>query len=276
MLIVFTDMDGCLLDHHTYEWEPAKPAIETLKRLHIPLVLTTSKTRAEVEYWQRLIGLHQPAIVENGGAVLVPVGSLPVMPPEAELVGGGKAAVWRLGWPHAQVVRALHRAAAESQCDIRGFSDMTLEEIATHCGMAVEQAALASQREYSEPFLLLSPKREPALLQAFMAQGLKVTQGGRFYHAQRHPGKGEAAAKLLEFLAGEGRSVTSIGLGDGLNDEGFLRLVDHPIILESGHADELARRIPHARRTAKPGPAAWSEALLAVLKEIDEDPGPAA
>ncbi|HSW51881.1 MAG TPA: mannosyl-3-phosphoglycerate phosphatase, partial [Sulfuricaulis sp.] len=63
MILVFSDMDGCLLDHHTYEWEPARPAIDTLKRFHIPLVLTTSKTRAEVEYWQRLIGLHEPAIV---------------------------------------------------------------------------------------------------------------------------------------------------------------------------------------------------------------------
>lgn len=269
-------MDGCLLDHHTYEWEPARAAIETLKRLHAPLVLTTSKTRAEVDYWQRVIGLHEPAIVENGGALLLPVGSLPVLPPEADLAAGGRAAVWRLGWPHAQVVKALHQAAAESRCDIRGFSDMTVEEIATHCGMPVEQAALASQREYSEPFLLLSPRREPALLRAFLAQGLKVTQGGRFYHAQRHPGKGEAVARLLEFLAAEGRTVTTIGLGDGLNDEGFLRLMDHPIILDSKHADELHSMIPHARRTPRPGPAAWADALLAVLKEISDDPGPAA
>lgn len=276
MILVFTDMDGCLLDHHTYEWEPARPAIETLKRLHVPLVLTTSKTRAEVEYWQRVIGLHEPAIVENGGAILIPAGSLPRLPPEAELLPHGKAAVWRFGWPHAQVVRALHRAGAESQCDVRGFSDMTLEEIAAHCNMPVEQAALASQREYSEPFLVLSPRRESALLQAFMVHGLKMTRGGRFHHAQRHPGKGDAAARLLEWLAGEQIQVTSIGLGDGLNDEGFLRLVDYPVILESAHAGELHRLLPKAQRTPRPGPAAWAEAVLSVLKRIQDDADPAA
>jgi mannosyl-3-phosphoglycerate phosphatase len=274
--MVFTDMDGCLLDHHTYDWEPARPAIEALKRLHVPIVLTTSKTRAEIEYWQRIIGLHEPAIVENGGAILIPAGSLPFLPPEAEITASGRTAVWRLGWPHPQVVRALHRAAAESACSLRGFSDMTVEEIASHCGMTVEQAALASQREYSEPFLLLTPKRESALLQSFLAQGLMITRGGRFFHAQRHPGKGEAVEHLIDFLSAEGRSVTSIGLGDGLNDEGFLRVVDHPIILDSAHAGELHRLIPHALRTPRPGPAAWAEALLHVLHQIETNPGPAA
>lgn len=269
-------MDGCLLDHYTYEWEAARPAIETLKLLGAPLVLTTSKTRAEVEYWQKLIGLREPAIVENGGAILLPPGAFPHLPPEAVLPPGSRLAVWQLGWPHAQIVRALHHAAAESHCDVRGFSDMTVEEVATHCGMPVEQAALASQREYSEPFLMLTPRREPALLQSFLAHGLKMTRGGRFFHAQRHPGKGDAVARLLDWLASEQAAVTSIGLGDGLNDEGFLRVVDYPIILESAHAEELHRLIPHAERTPRSGPAAWATALLSVLKRIREDSDPAA
>ena len=273
--MVFTDMDGCLLDHHSYDWEPARPAIEALKRLHVPIVLTTSKTRAEVEYWQRMIGLHEPAIVENGGAILIPPGSLPSCRPKPKSPpAADRRLASRLAPP--QVVRALHRAAAESACGLRGFSDMTVEEIASHCGMTVEQAALASQREYSEPFLLLTPKREPALLQSFLAQGLMITRGGRFFHAQRHPGKGEAVEHLIDFLTAEGRSVTSIGLGDGLNDEGFLRVVDHPIILDSAHADELQRLIPHARRTPNPGPAAWAEALLHLLNQLETNPGPAA
>ena len=274
MLLVFTDMDGCLLDHHTYEWEPALPAIKTLERLHAPLILTTSKTRAEVEYWQRLMGLRQPSIVENGGAVVIPTGSLSVIPPEAEVQRD--AAVWAFGWPHRQVVTALHRAAAESRCDIRGFADMTVEEVAAHCNMSVEQAMFATQRDYSEPFLLLTPKREPALLQAFLAHGLKVTRGGRFFHAQRHGGKGEAVSRLKDLFESARGPVTSIGLGDGLNDEAFLRLVDHPIILRSAHSEELKRRIPRAIVTPQAGPAAWAEALLFVLKEIENNAGPAA
>lgn len=267
-------MDGCLLDHDTYEWKPALPAIQTLERMKATLVLTTSKTRAEVDYWQRLMGLNQPSIVENGGAIVIPPGSMPVIPGEAEVERG--VPTWVLGWPHTQVVTALHRAAVESRCEVRGFSDMTVEEVATHCSMPVKEAMLACQREYSEPFLLLTPKREPALLRAFLAHGLKVTRGGRFFHAQRHPGKGDAVGRLEALFEEAKGPVTTIGLGDGLNDEGFLRMMDHAVIMKSAHSEELRKRMPHARVTSKAGPAAWAEALLTLLKEIDDSEGPAA
>ena len=267
-------MDGCLLDHNTYEWAPALPALKTLERLGAKVILTTSKTRAEVEYWQRLLELRDPFIVENGGAVVAPEGGLPSVPDEARVER--KSVVWVLGWPRNQVVHSLHRAAAESRCDIRGFSDMTVEEVASHTNMPVEEAHLACRREYSEPFLLLTPKREPALLRAFLMHGLKVTRGGRFYHAQRHSGKGEAVARVVGLFEESREDVVTIGLGDGLNDESFLRIVDYPVILRSGQTDELSRRVPHARVTKEAGPAAWGAAVLEILKEIEDNDGSAA
>ncbi|MFQ5696467.1 MAG: mannosyl-3-phosphoglycerate phosphatase, partial [Terriglobia bacterium] len=47
-LIVFTDLDATLLDHQTYSWAAAEPALRRLRLLGIPLVFCTSKTRAEV------------------------------------------------------------------------------------------------------------------------------------------------------------------------------------------------------------------------------------
>lgn len=275
MVAVFTDLDGCLLDHSTYEWLPAEPALRLLERYHAPVIFTTSKTRAEVEYWQAVTGVRHPAIVENGGAIHLPANSLPVWPGDAELLPGGAARIV-LGWPHMQVVQALHRAAAESRCEVRGFSDMNDEEIAVHCDLSLEQAALASMREYSEPFLLLTPRRESNLLRAFLAHGLKLTRGGRFFHAHRHPGKGEAVRRLIDLYAGFHAPLVTVGLGDGFNDEGMLRAVDHSIILKSAHSEELQRRLPHARATTESGPAAWSQSLLALLTDLDLDMGPAA
>ncbi len=275
MLVVFTDMDGCLLDHSTYEWTPALPALRVLERHGAPIVFTTSKTRAEVERWQKTIGIHHPSIVENGGAIHLPAGALPALPPGAESLPGGGARIV-LGWPQIQVVQALHRAAAGSRCEVRGFSEMNVEEIAVHCNMTLDDAALAAAREYSEPFLLLTPRRESDLLRAFLAHGLKMTRGGRFYHAQRHTGKGDAVRRLIDLYADFHTPVVTIGLGDGLNDDEFLRAVDHPIILKSAHSEELQRRLPRARATAQAGPAAWSEGILALLSDLELDIGPAA
>ncbi|MGA0327631.1 MAG: hypothetical protein ACO3OK_11595, partial [Limisphaerales bacterium] len=41
--VVVTDLDGSLLDHHTYSFEAALPALSVLKEEGIPLILNTSK-----------------------------------------------------------------------------------------------------------------------------------------------------------------------------------------------------------------------------------------
>ena len=48
-LMVFTNLDGSLLDSVTYSWEPARPALDLLRALAVPIVLVSSKTRMELE-----------------------------------------------------------------------------------------------------------------------------------------------------------------------------------------------------------------------------------
>ncbi|HON96275.1 MAG TPA: HAD hydrolase family protein [Deltaproteobacteria bacterium] len=71
-LIVFTDLDGTLLNHGDYSWEAARPALEKTRALGIPLVICTSKTRPEVELLRAEIGVAGPFIVENGGGIFFP------------------------------------------------------------------------------------------------------------------------------------------------------------------------------------------------------------
>ncbi len=236
MLAVFTDLDNCLLDHDTYDYRPALPALHRLQRLGAAIVCTTSKTRAEVEYWLRAIGLSHPSIVENGGGVVLEDGR-----------------VEALGRPRAALTPALREAATEAQARIRCFADMTEEEIAARCNMSLERAQLAAARQFSEPFVLETPGHEAALRAALEQRGLRLTRGGRFHHALAHEGKHGAVRWLMErWRSGHGNLVT-VGVGDAPNDEGFLALVDHPIRLAPGDA----------------GPAAWDRRVEAVLDALN-------
>ena len=71
-VVVFSDLDGSLLDHHNYSYAPAQPGIRRLQEQDIPLVLATSKTRDEVLVFVNELGLDTPFIIENGGGILVP------------------------------------------------------------------------------------------------------------------------------------------------------------------------------------------------------------
>ena len=71
--IIFTDLDGSLLNHDTYDFTPCMPLIRWLKQNGVPVIPTTSKTKAEILAFRKTAVLETPFIVENGAAVYIPI-----------------------------------------------------------------------------------------------------------------------------------------------------------------------------------------------------------
>jgi len=67
--LVFTDLDGTLLDHNTYGWEEAIPALELCRTRGVPVILVSSKTRAEMAALRCKLSISTPFISENGGGI---------------------------------------------------------------------------------------------------------------------------------------------------------------------------------------------------------------
>ncbi len=265
--IVFTDLDGSLLDQETYSWEPARPALERLERHQIPWILVTSKTRAEVELWRRLLGNMHPFVVENGGAIYVPRGYFPMSIPGAIPRDGYEVVEW--GTPYEDLIAGLEAASRTSGCRLVGFHQMTAEEIASACDLSVEQARLAKQREYDEPFHIVDHEVTCQLLAAISALGLRWTRGGRFYHVCGNNDKSCAVNLLRDLFERAHRKVVTIALGDGLNDAPLLNSVDIPIIVRSPSAAALKLRVPRGLLTERQGPEGWNEALLGIFRDLE-------
>ena len=70
--MVVTDLDGTLLDHHSYSYEAAIPALDKLTDFKIPVIFNTSKTAKEVIPLQQKLSISAPFIVENGSALYIP------------------------------------------------------------------------------------------------------------------------------------------------------------------------------------------------------------
>lgn len=263
MDVVVTDLDGTLLEHATYSFAEAQPALDLLKSRAIPLVVCTSKTRSEVEFWRRLLGNEHPFIVENGGAVFVPDNYFDFAIPAA--VPRDRYLMLQLGAPYAELVEALHRAADESQCRVCGFSQMSVAEVAENCQMSQDQAALAKEREFDEPFLIQVPERSGELLAAIERSGKRWTRGGRFHHILGENDKAATVRLLLDLYQKIEPDVRSIGLGDGLNDAPFLNAVDVPFLIRTPWLDHLHALVPRGRSTDSPGPRGWNRAILELL-----------
>ena len=266
--VVFTDVDGCLVDHSTYSYEEATETLARLEARGVPLVLCSSKTRAEIERLQQELGTTHPFISENGGALFVPDGYFPFAIPGARRIGGHDAI--ELGRPYAEVVELLHRSAAKAGVSVVGFSDMSVPEVAQDCGLSLPAARLAKLREYDEPFRIIDgdPVGRARLFRALSSAGLRSTMGGRYHHATGATDKGVAVALLRRFFRWAHGDIVAIGLGDGPNDVSFLRRVEIPVVVsnpETGATPGVLQQVPAARVTAGAGPVGWREAIAGIL-----------
>ena len=268
--LVATDLDGTLLDRETYDFAPALPALGALRERGVPLVLVSSKTRAEMEPLADAIGTAGPLVVENGGAVVAPKDAVAAWPPWGR--AAGDRAVLVLGVTRGRLLAELPAVAHEAGVRVRPFASMSVAEVAALTGLSAGQAALAMQREYDEPFVVEDPPgRDPAvdarLDRAARGCGLRVTHGGRVHHLTGPADKGQAVRALVHAWPG-GVGGDVVGLGDAGNDLALLLAVDRPIIVphpDGSFDPALAARLPAAERAPGPGPAGWARAVLAVL-----------
>jgi len=270
-LVVYTDLDGCLLDGTTYSYEPAAPALEALRVRHIPLILVSSKTRAEMEPLRRQLGHRDPFIVENGAAVFVPRGLFDF--PLERARARTSYDVIELGLPYGILRDVLKQIEKTVATPLRGFGDLSVEEIMQVTGLTQQQALLAKEREYDEPYLLEGP---PALIEEVCRQivtrGLRWTKGGRLFHLTGDNNKGQAAALLLrcyqrqQRLQGQGERIETVGIGDSINDAPLLAIVDYPILVQKSDGSyDPDIHIPGMTRAPGIGPVGWNHAVQELL-----------
>ena len=230
-LAIFTDLDGTLLDHR-YSWEPAAECLAELRRRGVPVILCTSKTRLETEEYHSQMGLADPFVVENGGAIIIPRGYFRQLPPEAR--EEEDVHIIESDIPHSHLLAALDEIKRRVVPQALGFSDLSPEWLAEIAGLSRQQAILAQNRQYDEPFL--APEGEfpiEEVKRIIQDMGLKYSRGTRFHHISGPHDKGTAVQKLVDLFRGNDPGLFSVGLGDGPIDIPFLEQMDLPIVVQN-------------------------------------------
>ena len=257
-LVVFSDLDGTLLDHDTYDWRPAQKALDALRERDIPLVLCSSKTAAEMAVLRDELGLTTPYISENGAVLEIPAGNL----------GATEAETVMLGEPRQKLLDALAQLRKDG-FRFLGFSDMTERAVAEATGLDLESAARARQRIATEPLLWRShPSEVPAFEKALSALGLQLLQGGRFYHVMGQFDKADAMRELLRRYRAfhEADRVSSIALGDGPNDQKMLQFADIAVVIKGVKSAQITlSNKTKVVYSPKPGPVGWNNCVLEIL-----------
>ncbi|MBA4421816.1 MAG: mannosyl-3-phosphoglycerate phosphatase [Syntrophus sp. (in: bacteria)] len=265
-MIIFTDLDGSLLNHEDYSFTEAMPSLDRIKQSGIPLIITTSKTRREVELLQREMGIREPVIVENGGGIFSPRGYRNLMMESKEQKDD--YTVIEIGTTYSKVRDFLKKISL--RFDIRGFGDMAPAEIAGLTGLTIERAALAKDREFTEPFIMGRPDEIDSLSELAAEEGLKVARGGRFHHLMGvAQDKGKAVRIVCDlFRQSSGIELTAIGLGDSENDLAMLEQVGIPVLIPRPGKGYLDIRLPGMIWAKEAGARGWNDVVLRLLDEL--------
>lgn len=270
-LIIFTDLDGTLLNGETYDYAATVPIIQQLKSLKIPVVPVTSKTKAEVTTLRQDVGLTDPFVTENGSGIFVEVNHNPFnqTPGEQE----GDYYVVELGCPYVQARAGLRVIANELHHSLLGFGDMTINRLQKYTGLSAKDAQEAKARDFSEPFITPKAVTSEQIVAAVESVGFKVVVGDRFSHLiGPEAGKGNAVKHLValyQTILPPGETIVTIGLGNSPNDLDMLENVHHSIVLPgaNGPHPQLANR--GWEIAPAPAPQGWVEAVTSICQRFD-------
>lgn len=262
--LVVTDLDGSLLDHHSYDFSPATPWLAQLKKMRVPVIPVTSKTRAELLPLREALGLTgTPFIAENGAVIGLPPGWCHA---RLDRPGSGRDGVV-IKYPGVDVgfIRARLKVWRE-RLNIRftRIDELSVGEVMELTGLDEVRAQDARQREGSEPIIWQDSEAALATFRdSLEGDGLQLTQGGRFWHVMgRSADKGSAVEWLVKrFTALRGRPPLSLGLGDGPNDITMLEAVDQAVVIRGCHDLAVEPRNASLYRTEATGPTGWAEGV---------------
>ena len=265
-LIIFTDLDGSLLDTESYTASPADSLFDLLDSHGVPVIFNSSKTFPEMMKIRRLTGNHQPFVVENGSAVYVPLDHEIAATEGLESIHGYRRYV--LG----EARQRLHGFLRSIQGKFRykPLTEMSEAECIKVTGLARTDVVMAQTREFSEPLLWLdSEDALKTLAVETAAAGFHLVMGGRFVHLMGATDKNLAQRWLMNQMRRiHGKDFKVMALGDSENDAQMLADADYPVLIRSEkHGFPTIKTKASIYRTTRTGPSGWHEAVRRIFSQ---------
>ena len=267
--LIFTDLDGSLLDHFDYTTKPADQLLNQLEHQNIPVIFCTSKTFSEVlQIRCQLNNLH-PFIVENGAAVFIPKGYFTErIEQQFELSHHPDFMQYSFCEDRHHWLKILETLKPKYANQFTHFQEMGPKGIERATGLSPENALLANNRQFSEPIKWLGDANmKQSFIDIMRENGANIEEGGRFLHLIGHCSKGKALSFLCEkYQKQQDEPILSIALGDGKNDIPMLNAADYAVLIRSPvHPFPLTNK-EKLIKTDHYGPYGWVEGIQKILQ----------
>ena len=259
-IILMTDLDGTLLDHDTFDYQPVKSFMAQLINAGIRIIPNSSKTSEELDYFCADFGQRLPYVSENGAALY---NSDMLLSEDRNEIFGPKI----LGRPVSELMAVWTCNIPNQLSDQCLFLDETeRDKQSKYLGLNGDALGRAMKRNYSRPFVFKGSDDEfSALINEVKRLDLNVVGGGRICNLSGSHDKADSISIIRDLVKAQGSDPVIVALGDNDNDITMLESADIACVVPRKNQSPLGidvnntcQRVIHASRTA---PHGWQEAV---------------
>lgn len=243
--LIFSDLDGTLLDHNNYTFDQALPALNWIKKKNIPLILASSKTYEEMLHLQSELMIDHPFIFENGSGIHF----------QKKIIQFG----FNLSLIHNKI------DPLKREFNFNFYTKLNIKEVMGLTGLNEQQAEASQKRLFSDPIIWLDrDNKQYEFIKIITDLGFNVIKGGRFLTICSHHDKSNALKWIKNAYEKQHKtSFFTIGLGDGENDIKMIEASDIKILIKNNNDHLKQANWIFSKQT---GPKGWNDELLKVLK----------
>ena len=264
-ILIFTDLDGSLLNHNNFEFEEIKSFILKCLDNGVRIIPNSSKTKTEIEHFFYQLGKELPYILENGAAVH----NLNLLNSNFKLKDNSLIFSRSI----SEILEVFNTTVPKEfrkRCSF--IKDMTKDEQMESLGLNEKYLPLALKRDYSIPLIFDgSPIIRNEFSLFLKSVGLKLHEGGRVFNICDDCSKGFAMQSVVEKIKNQFHTNPyTIVVGDSPNDVSMLEQSNQPCIIPLPKRDNLIDlKIKNVLRANQCAPNGWEEVVKLSLKKIN-------
>ena len=264
-ILIFTDLDGSLLNHNNFEFREIKNFILNCIKNGIKIIPNTSKTKSEIEVFLDQLGQNLPFVVENGAAIH----NLDLVHRKLRFKNNSLVFSRSVN----EILELFEkRIPIELKKRCSFLKDMSSIEQMKILGLNKKYLPFALNREYSMPLVFDGSKELVNKFTVLLKKiGMKLHEGGRIYNICDDCSKGKAMTTLIEKLKNDFNFKSyTIVVGDSPNDISMLNVSDQPCIIPLPKKNNLNHmKDQNIIRATQSAPQGWEEVVRASLKKIN-------
>ncbi len=260
-IIIFTDLDGSLLDKDTFKFNIIENYFRELILKNIIIIPNSSKTEAELLDFNKQYNLNLSFIEENGSCIH---GLNLINPnlPKKVLISRTVDKIYEI---------YNNNVPNNLKNKITLIQNLNLKKQEEIFGLPLNKLKLAINRKYTIPIKFNGSQIEKyELIEILNNVGLTLQTGGRIINICDNINKSKAMSKIIELISKEiDDEVVTIGVGDNQNDIEMLKLCDHPCLVRNDNFNSALINIDNLIKSTEPSPMGWADVIKTAIQKIE-------